>query len=194
MSKIRREWIVCYQGIVNTRKIGKCENGIYVRPNSSKIERVTSCSWSSSCIWSAASIAWRTLESIYYIAGNGEYTFFLLDSWSCPASKYSSITKYAFSKLKMISNSHTDPKYLSKISTYRWITSNTWKNVSFFSTSLVIYLEFVFILIDSAAKVQGCISFVNNFHAHKIDEIRHFGLSLEDRVHNVSWYLLSLLI
>lgn len=76
-------------------------------------------------------------------------TLFLLVSWTSPPIISSSRMKYAFSKLKMMSSSQTDPKYLKRVggwdtktrthgnythlsssSTYLWITSNVSSSLS----------------------------------------------------------------
>lgn len=88
-----------------------------------------------SCNWSCLVIAERIC--------------FLLTSCTSPANRNSSRMKYAFSKLKMMSNSQTYrikwkriiqkyknwrpltlPKYLSSISTYRWMISRQINSLS----------------------------------------------------------------
>lgn len=91
-----------------------------------------------SCSTSCAAIALRT--------------FFLEVSWISPPTSSSSRMKYAFSKLKIMSNSQTWkggqgvrtigtrvsqtltlPKYLSRSSTYLWMISNVSNSLSFCS-------------------------------------------------------------
>eukprot|EP01136_Pigoraptor_vietnamica_P023433 Opistho-1_new@75530 len=62
-------------------------------------------------------------------------TVFLLVSSTSPPTMYSSRIKYAFSKLKMMSSSHTLPKYLSSSSTKRWIISSVMSSLSSWSTA-----------------------------------------------------------